>query len=275
MADQIVDSITSSGPSPASILNKLPTKRIDTAITAAAESGIPEQGEQTGGYTPTYAHFSHLPLLALYSQAQNNLLAQQEARKDRHVDHMNANDPDKTLTGSQKATLTIVGHMSGGANIVSLKRWERRLMGASVVTAKKLMDQDKLIVFTRWTMPTMQGTPWFIDVLEYRSLDNSSKSSTRGGNVVFLKAGLVSSSAKKNSKVTLKLLKTDAKGLKSQNLWTKRWNFDPCEMVTFVGDDGKEVPMEIVARLQRTCSPLEAHEVQKRFSKQWVVPVLQ
>ena len=90
-----------------------------------------------------------------------------------------------------------------------------------------------------------------------------------------LKAGLASSSAKEDSKVTLKLLKTDAKGLKSQKLWTKGWNSDPCEMVTFVGDDGKEVPMEIVARLQRTCSSLEAHEVQKRFSKQWNVPVLQ
>ena len=87
-----------------------------------------------------------------------------------------------------------------------------------------------------------------------------------------LKAGLASSGAKKDGKVTLKLLKTDAKGLKSQKLWTKRWNFDPCEMVTFVGDDGMEVPMEVVARLQRTCSSLEA---QKRFSKQWVVPVLQ
>ena len=272
MADQIVDSISSSGPSPVSILNKLPTKRIDAAITAAAESGIPEQGEQTGGYTLTYAHFSHLPLLPLYSQAQNDLLVKQQALKDRRVDHMDANDPDKLLSGSQKATLSVMGHLSGGANIVGVKRWERRLAGASVVTAKKMMEQHKLIVFTRWTMPTMQGTPWFVDVLEHRFLDNSSK---MGGNVVMLKAGLASSNAKKDSKVTLKLLKTDAKGLKSQKLWTKRWNFDPCEMVTFIGDDGKEVPMEIVVRLQRPCSTLEAHEVQKRFSKQWVVPVLQ
>ena len=144
-------------------------------------------------------------------------------------------------------------------------------MGAGVVTANRMMEQHKLIVFTRWTMTPMQGTPWFVDLLEHRMLDHGSK---MGGNVVMLKAGLASSGAKKDSKVTLKLLKTDAKGLKSQKLWTKRWNFDPCEMVTFVGDDGKEVPMEIVVRIQRTCSSLEAGEVQKRFSKQWVVPVL-
>ena len=273
MADQIVDSITPSGPSADSILKKLPTKRIDAAITAAAASGIPEQGEQTGGYTPTYAHFSHLPLLPLYSQAQNDILVKQQAIKDRRVGHMDANDPDKLLTGSEKATLKVMGHLSGGANVVSVKRWERRLVGAGVVTAGKLMEQHKLIVFTRWTMPTMQGTPWFVDVTEHRFLDGSG--SKMGGNVVMLKAGLAPSNAKKDGKVTLKLLKTEAKGLKSQKLWTKRWNFDPCEMVTFVGDDGKEVPMEIVVRLQRPCSTLEAQEVQKRFSKQWVVPVLQ
>ena len=189
---------------------------------------------------------------------------------------MDANDPDKLLSSSQKATLSVMGHLSGGANIVSVKRWERRLVEAKVVTANRMMEQHKLIVFTRWTMTPMQGTPWFVDVLEHRFVDNASNMGSKmGGNVVMLKAGLASSGAKKDSKVTLKLLKTDAKGLKSQKLWTKRWNFDPCEMVTFVGDDGKELRMEIVVRIQRTCSSLEALELQKRFSKQWVVPVLQ
>ena len=121
----------------------------------------------------------------------------------------------------------------------------------------------------------MQGTPWFVDVLEHRFVNNvSNMGSKMGGNVVMLKAGLAPSGAKKDSKVTLRLLKTDAKGLKSQKLWTKRWNFDPCELVTVVGDDGQKFPMEIVVRLQRTCSSLEALEVHTRFSKQWVVPVL-
>ncbi len=51
--------------------------------------------------------------------------------------------------------------------------------------------------------------------------------------------------------------------------------FDPCEVVLFVGDDGRGIPMGIVVRLRRTCSSLEGQEVQKRFAKQWVVPVLQ
>jgi len=272
MADQIVDSVLSSGSSgssPISLLNRLPTKRIDAAITAAAESGIPEQGEQTGGYTLIYAHLSHLPLLPLYSEVQRDLLDKQQARKEQHVKQMDANDPDKLLSGNQKAVLGVLSLLSGGGSIVGTKRWERRLKGASVVTSNMLMKQNKLVVFTRWTVPIVEGTLWFVDVLEYRVLDPDSK---MGGNTVMLKAGLTPSSTK-DSKVTLKLLKTDAKGLKSQKMWTKLWNFDPCEAVTFVGD-GKEVPMEIVAQIQRVCSSVEAHEVQKRF-KEWSVPMLQ
>jgi len=272
MADQIFDSFAPSGPSPDSILNQLPTKRIDAAITAAAEADIPEQGEQSGGYNPAYAHLSHLPLFALYSQAQQDLLAKQQARKQWKVERMDANDPDKLFSSRDKAALSVLGHLSGGANIVSMKRWERRLQGAGVVTANMVMQQKQVAVFTRWTMPNTQGTPWFVDVLEYRLLDQRSK---MGGNPVSLKVGLPPSGTKKESKATLKLLKTDAKGLKSQKLWTKRWNFDSCEAISFVGDDGREVPMEIVARLQRPCSSLESHELQKRFDKQWIVPVLQ
>ena len=121
MADQFLDSGPSSGPSPISLLNKIPTKRIDAAITAAAQADIPQQGEQTGGYTPSYSHFSHLPLLPLYSQAQNDILFKHQALKNRKVELMDANDPDKLLSSSQKATLSVMGHLSGGANIVGVK----------------------------------------------------------------------------------------------------------------------------------------------------------
>lgn len=185
---------------------------------------------------------------------------------------MDANDPDKLLSSSQKATLTVVGHLSGGANVVSVKRWERRLVGANVMSSNKMMAQQKLIVFTRWTIPNVQGTPWFVDVVEHRYLDPSSK---WGGNSILLKVGLAPSNTEKDNKVTLKLLKTVAKGVKSQKVWKKGWNFEPCEAIILMGDDGQEVPMEIVARIQRACSTLEALEIQKRFKKQWIVPVLQ
>lgn len=74
MAEQIVDAVESYNPSVASILNKLPGKRIDAHIRKVAAAGIPEQGEQTGGYTYAYAHLSHLPLFPLYSDAQHELM---------------------------------------------------------------------------------------------------------------------------------------------------------------------------------------------------------
>ena len=110
------------------------------------------------------------------------------------VKQMDATDPDKLLSGRQKATLSVMGHLSGAGSVVGVKWWERRLVGANVISTNKLMEQHKFIVFTRWTVPTMQGTPWFVDVLEHRFLNPSSG---MGGNVVTLKAGLAPSSAKK------------------------------------------------------------------------------
>jgi hypothetical protein len=275
MADQILDSVDSappSGRSPFTLLNKLPTKRIDAAIASAAESGLPEQGEQTGGYTLSYAHLSHLPLFSLYSEAQQDLLVKKQAFKERMVKQMDANDPDKLLSGSQRLMMNIFGHLSGTGGVISMKRWERRLIGANVVTSNMVTEQSKLVVFTRWTVPNTHETLWFVDVLEQRFLDPNRKLSKVSGNAVMLK--VAPSGAKKDSKVTLKLPETDAKCLKPQKMWTKWRNFAPCDAITFIGE-GEEVPMEIVARIQRTCSILEAQELQRRFEKEWNVPVLQ
>jgi hypothetical protein len=281
MADLLVDSINPSDQSPWSILNKLPTKRIDAAITRAASTSIPTQGEQTGGYASAYAHLSNLPLLPLYSQAQHNNLAKQQSRKQRQIESMDANDPDKLLTGGQRTFLNVVGHLSGAGGIISMKRWERRLIGANVMSTNFSMQQNKLIVFTRWTIPVLpnqqqETVPWFVDVLEYRMLDptGDSRLAKMGGSMVLLKVG-IGGGAAHGKKVTLRLLTNEAKGLKSQQVWTGQLRRDPCEAVSFVGDDGEIVPMEIVARIQRACSTWEAMEIQKRFKKEWLVPVLQ
>lgn len=271
-----------SSSSPWSILNKMPTKRIDAAIARAAETNLTEQGAQTGGYTPRYMHLSSLPLLPLYSLAQHEMLAQKQATKDRFVRQMDMNDPDKLLTGGQKAFLGVMGHLSGAGSVVGAKRWERRLQGASVVTTNMVMQQDKLIVFTRWTVPAptvpqseRQQMPWFVDVLEYRAVDPSTSRFMPAGTAVGLKVGFGGSIASAK-KINLRLSSTEAKGLKNQEMWSKIKIADPCEAVAFVGEkDGQVWPMEIVARIQRTCSSLEAAEVQKRFKKEWLVPVVQ
>jgi hypothetical protein len=270
MAEDMIDAACSNGPSFLSVLNKLPTKRIDAAITKAREADIPEQGEQTGGYNYVYSHLSHLPLFPLYSDKQHDMLAEKQKRKQRVAENMDRSDPDKLLTGTQKATLSVLGLVSGGGGIVSAKRWERRLVGASVVTTQMHLEQNKLIVFTRWTVPSSSGQNVFVDVLEHRFLNTDSKIAKLGGNGVSLKVGM-----SKDSKVTLKLLKSEAKGLKGQKTWNKTLNKEPCEAIVFVGTDGKEVAMEMVERVQRASTTTEVMEMIKRFDKEWMVPVLQ
>ena len=183
-------------------------------------------------------------------------------------------DPDKKLTGGEKVFLSAIGHLMGGG-IVSTKRWERRLMGAGVMLSNSAMQQHKLLVYTRWTVPAAPGgqrpgAPWFVDVIEYRFDQNSDRSlKSLGGNTVKLKVGVAD-----GKKITLQLLKTEVKGLKAQKTWTKHLNSQPCEAITFVGEH-EIVPLEIVARIERTASNIEALEVAKRFNKEWLVPMVQ
>lgn len=263
MADFIPDPSDSS---PLSALNKLPTKRIDAAITAAAQAGPTQQGDQTGGYTLAYSHLSQLPLFPLFSDAQQAILASQQRLKEHRIGHMNAMDPDKNLTAGDKAFLSAASHITGASGMVATKRWERRLQGAKVMSGDLKTAQDRLVVFTRWTVSNGHSTPWFVDVLEHRMYDPSKK----GPNQVRLKAGFST-----NDKITLRLLKTEAKGLKSQKKWSKKWNFTICDEMMLVGNDGATHPMAIVARISRPCSVLEVLEVEKRFKKDWSVPIFQ
>ena len=284
MADQILDSYTPSDPSgdsPSawSALNRLPTKRFDAAVTRAAEQGRAELQAQTGGYAAQYAHLSHIPLLPLFSEDQQEQLARRQQITEWKTEQMNRADPDKMFTGGQKAFLSVLGHVSGGANIVSTKRMERRLHGAGVWTSNNLMQNNKLIVFTRWTIPAgpggeRRGPTWFVDVLEHRVLPSAWEDNflTKvSSNSVMLKVGLPESAG---MKVTLRLLKTEAKRLKTQKMWSKGFNYDPCEAITFLGEN-EIVALEIAARIQRACTTIEAVEVQGRFKKGWLVPLVQ
>jgi hypothetical protein len=71
--------------------------------------------------------------------------------------------------------------MTGAGGVISAAKWDRRLTGASVITKQMLIEQNKLMTFTRWAI--LGDMPWFIDVLEHRFLEGKKL----GGNVVVLK----------------------------------------------------------------------------------------
>lgn len=60
-----------------SFLDRLSLKRIDAAITAVAESGLPERGHQMKGDAADYAPFLHPSLFPSYSEAEEDFLAKQ------------------------------------------------------------------------------------------------------------------------------------------------------------------------------------------------------
>ena len=76
-----------------------------------------------------------------------------------------------------------------------------------------------------------------------------------------------------NTKVTLKILDLEAKGLKSQKAWSKKYKAEEmCEALMPVVD-GKEVRMEVVVRIQRLCAVSEARAFADVFDE-WQVSVL-
>lgn len=150
--------------------------------------------------------------------------------------------------------------LTGGVNPLSVKKWENRLVGVGAVAKQRLQEQSSMLVFTRWIVP-MKGEGqkgdevWFIDVLEWRA---------KMGAKVYLKTG---------KDVAFKALEKSVKKRQAGKLWKSAFfNTKVCEAITWVGENGQEVKMEIVASIERTCAPLEAHASLKVFDKEWSVP---
>jgi hypothetical protein len=114
-----------------SIGDLLGGKKIDNTIENARYAGIPQQGSQTGGYSPSYAHLSHIPLFPLYCDAQLEVLAKCQQRKEHTLSHV---PPPQQVSTKDKLLMSAMTHLSGGVNPLSMKKWERRFQGASAIT---------------------------------------------------------------------------------------------------------------------------------------------
>lgn len=240
-----------------SIGDRIGGKKIDNAIEKARYGGIPQQGEQTGGYAETYANLAHIPLFPLYSQAQLMALEHIQKRKEKKLSYV---PPPIKQTGMEKGAMMIATHLGGGVNPLSMKKWENRLAGVGAVQMQQSMEQTHSIVFTRWMIPNIADI-WFVDVLEWRG------KSEKAGAQIYVKSG---------KQASLRILGKDIKELKANKTWTKRWmSFDYCEAVSCMREDKSEVPMVIIARIQRPSAGVEARTSLKDFDKKWIVPLVQ
>jgi hypothetical protein len=229
--------------------------KIDKAIENAAAKPLPQQGETIGDRR--FQHLAHIPMFSMYSTEQDAAHAKVYQRKQDMAARLK---PKPQMSGGEKVALVALQHLSGGVNIDSKRKMDNRLQGMSVITKQRLVDQSHKAIITRWAIaPATNQDIWFVDVLEYHKDDNSSWS----GNPVFVHTG---------KKASLKLLTKVVKNVQPKKGWRKRWNFQRCDSVSYIGEDGVEVPMEIVARDQRAISAIEVFEMQKRFYRDWVVP---
>lgn len=170
-----------------------------------------------------------------------------------------------------KATVKAMELVSHGHGTTSAVKWLGRTVGGlETLAASMAVEQNQIVVFTRWTVPDQGGIPWFVDMLETRWLDPDS---TRGkmakvsGNAIVLKHNHPS------TKITFKVHDTVAKGLKSQKAWSKKRGVEAlCNSLVLVENSGGEVPLMVVARIQRHASIVESREVIKRFEDKWTVP---
>lgn len=116
---------------------------------------IPQQGAQTGGYSPSYIHLSHIPLFPLYSSAQLDALGRRQHLKELKLSHT---PPPLEVKTSDKLLLSAMSALPGGTNPLSVKKWVRRLQGFGAVTLQKSMEQTHTLMFTRWTAWTVHWT---------------------------------------------------------------------------------------------------------------------
>src|ERR1700743_428330 len=78
----------------------------------------------------------------------------------------------RDLSVKDKVTITAMEHMGGGHGTVSTVKWLGRTIGGlEVMAANMAVEQNQLVVATRWIVPSQQGVPWFVDVFEHRYLD--------------------------------------------------------------------------------------------------------
>jgi hypothetical protein len=242
------------------ITDKLGGAAIDRKILNAINSGLPELAEQTGGYEPQFAHLAHLPLFPLYSDNMQAALQAKLELKNRKVHRYR---PPPELHGKDKIAMKMLEHTTG-AHIMQTKKAEARLQCMGIVSSNYVMQQNRNIVFTRWGVPDACASgsknTWFVDVLEWRMKDGSA-----------WKANVVE--VKSNKDVSLKLIEKVVK-LKEQKGWSKSWNSKRCEEMAWVQEGGTEVPMVIVARIQRRISGPESHAALKDFMNSWFVPMV-
>ena len=277
VAEQVLETIESNSSSIASLMAKLPGRKIDAYVRSVAEKGKPEQSELEGGYNPTYVHLAHLPLFCLFSDKANAYL---QKKWDYYVPESCKTFGQTKLGVGERAMFAYMDAFSAGPGTVTTMKWTgRAIVSSGSHVATKICEEKNVARFTRWTVPVAAASnlgqgkvPWFVDMVEFHHGDPNGKLAKLAkfnGNSIAVRSGQPG-----DGKIALKFLDYEPKTLKAQKHWGARFKVkELCEALVLV-DGAAEVQMEIVARVQRRCTVMESVELYKQFEKEWRVPVL-
>ncbi|KAJ9655142.1 hypothetical protein H2198_005917 [Neophaeococcomyces mojaviensis] len=203
-------------------------------------------------------HLASLPMFPLYTHHE------EEARQNalhQSAQLLGQQQPEPQLNMAEKATLGFMDATTGG--LMNVRKLENNLLkvaaGSVAMTAKEAFT----LVLTRWAViannagASGNSPTIMVDVLEARGMMKS--------NAVNLKTNAES--------VKLSLLGKTGVKVKGSKTWTKNWNTKPVDSLAVVYEKGgAEVPMEVVATVQRGISPAAYAELLKRFEHGWHVP---
>jgi len=213
-----------------------------------------------------FAHLAHLPFFVL-SDAKAAALVQHNAQqaalfREYCLGQMN---PEPNLSATDRATMLAL-KVTTGADFVSMDKMANNVFKFSLAVNKldELSARETdILTLTRWTMlPVEPGQgPLVVDVLEHFS----TMMKWIGANIVVKANRPVELRVKGKYVANLNKIKTLQTG------WTKSFNKKPVDAVALVVD-GKDVPLELVMRVQRAVTSQKQTPIYTRFWKEWLVP---
>ena len=174
-------------------------------------------------------------------------------------------NPEPSLSATDRATMLAL-KVTTGADFVSMDKMVNNVFKFSLAVNKldELSAREtEILTLARWTMlPVEPGQgPLVVDVLEHFS----TMMKWIGANIV----------VKANRPVELRVKGKYVANLNKINTlqtgWTKSFNKKPVDAVALVVD-GRDVPLELVMRVQRAVTSQEQTPIYTRFWKEWLVP---
>jgi hypothetical protein len=212
-----------------------------------------------------FAHLAHLPMYVLANpaaaaRAQNE--AQQSAIYRQELLGMIA--PEPQLSAADRATLMAL-KVTTGAEFVSMDKMVNGVFKAAYAleTLQDISNREsEIFTLTRWALPREAGMELLVvDVMEHRSTN----AKWAAANIV------VKASRPVDLRVRGKWVASLSKGKGLQKGWTKSFNKKPVDSMALVVG-GKDVPLELVIRVERAVVGLEMTPIYSGFYKEWVVP---